>query len=359
MKIKLSSTQISSDLVDAFRQHIWLLLFGGGYIVTCTTIINRAGFSILDSNALASCAFLIMAIVTAFITGQAVWVITAIRPKHPVPILLGRLRSNLSWSRCVTALPVLLLLGPFAMAFTQMKSIIPILHPYDWDTTFAQLDAWLHFGTQPWQWLAPLLLNGPIVSIITVIYTGIWFLACFGTLTYAALDINRPQARMQFILSYFACWSIMGTFAAIIFSSVGPVYFQHFGTPSNLYQPLTEQLRLLDAQGWFTPVFAIDLVWNASQSKNIAMSGLGISAMPSLHVAMGCLIYLYARTFGPIARLISGAFFGMIFVGSVLLGWHYAIDSYAAIFGTVIIWKAAGWVSKMTLKARAPAISGI
>jgi hypothetical protein len=40
----------------------------------------------------------------------------------------------------------------------------------------------------------------------------------------------------------------------------------------------------------------------------------------------------------------------VIFIGSVHLGWHYAIDGYAGIAGTWLIWKFAGFV----LGPRAP-----
>jgi hypothetical protein len=34
----------------------------------------------------------------------------------------------------------------------------------------------------------------------------------------------------------------------------------------------------------------------------------------------------------------------VIFVGSIHLGWHYALDGYAAALGTWLIWKGCGWM---------------
>ena len=33
-----------------------------------------------------------------------------------------------------------------------------------------------------------------------------------------------------------------------------------------------------------------------------------------------------------------------IFIGSVHLGWHYAVDGYASIIGTIAIWKFSGYL---------------
>jgi hypothetical protein len=39
---------------------------------------------------------------------------------------------------------------------------------------------------------------------------------------------------------------------------------------------------------------------------------------------------------------IFGAFLLVILIGSVHLGWHYAIDGYVGIIGTLILWWACG-----------------
>jgi hypothetical protein len=41
-----------------------------------------------------------------------------------------------------------------------------------------------------------------------------------------------------------------------------------------------------------------------------------------------------------------GALLAVVLVGSVHLGWHYAVDSYAAIVVTVPIWLIAGWAAR-------------
>ncbi|MGH6961165.1 MAG: hypothetical protein ACREE7_11820, partial [Dongiaceae bacterium] len=42
----------------------------------------------------------------------------------------------------------------------------------------------------------------------------------------------------------------------------------------------------------------------------------------------------------------------IIQIGSVHLGWHYAIDGYAAAVGSLLIWLAVGWLLRRPLVER-------
>ena len=86
-----------------------------------------------------------------------------------------------------------------------------------------------------------------------------------------------------------------------------------------------------------------ELLWDTFKKGGIGF-GSGISAMPSLHVSM---VFLFALVAWKIARALGIAFTvfaGFIVIGSVHLGWHYAIDDYAAIIGTWLIWWAVCWL---------------
>ena len=43
--------------------------------------------------------------------------------------------------------------------------------------------------------------------------------------------------------------------------------------------------------------------------------------------------------------MLAMAFAAAIFVGSVHLGWHYAIDAYVSMIAVPAIWKFAGWAT--------------
>jgi hypothetical protein len=100
------------------------------------------------------------------------------------------------------------------------------------------------------------------------------------------------------------------------------------------------------------PIWALDtqqMLWRDYQHSRTGL-GSGISAMPSVHVATATLLALfgwqYSRPYGIALTL----FAVIIFIGSIHLGWHYAVDGYAAILGTLAIWWGVGrWQSWQAL----------
>ena len=68
--------------------------------------------------------------------------------------------------------------------------------------------------------------------------------------------------------------------------------------------------------------------------------------MPSLHVATSVLFILLARAWGQRWFLwFTVPFAGLILIGSIVLGWHYAVDGYAGGVLAVICWWFAGKVA--------------
>ena len=86
-----------------------------------------------------------------------------------------------------------------------------------------------------------------------------------------------------------------------------------------------------------------DMLWDGYQGGGGGF-GHGISAAPSLHVASTWLVARMLQAHGRRALAICGwAFFAVILLGSVHLGWHYAVDGYISIAGAWAVWRAVGW----------------
>ncbi|MEO7635481.1 MAG: phosphatase PAP2 family protein, partial [Sphingomicrobium sp.] len=71
----------------------------------------------------------------------------------------------------------------------------------------------------------------------------------------------------------------------------------------------------------------------------------GVSAMPSLHVAISVWIWLAARSLLPRAAPFALAYAMFMWVASVQLGWHYVSDGVAGALGIVALWWLAGKLS--------------
>lgn len=72
--------------------------------------------------------------------------------------------------------------------------------------------------------------------------------------------------------------------------------------------------------------------------------GSGISAFPSLHVAMAMLYTLYLWDVSRIMGGLASLFLLFILYFSVFTGFHYAIDGYASIVLLLVGWR---WLRKL------------
>jgi membrane-associated phospholipid phosphatase len=148
---------------------------------------------------------------------------------------------------------------------------------------------------------------------------------------------------MQYLLCTTLLWAVLGNFLGTILASGGPVYYGRLTGLPDPYAPLFQYLNA--AHGEFVN-FSRDIqekMWRFylvnGQGGEVAGA---VSAMPSLHVASSCSFYLLARTRSTwLGRLFFG-FLVLMLLGSVHLGWHYAIDGYVGIAGAIVIWWACG-----------------
>lgn len=336
-----------AQLRSMLRRHAWLLILSALYVIIGMAAIDVSGHPTELGVIEVAYAWLgsLFGLMLGLVIGNAVWTVAVLRPAFPLRVVTRRIRTQLDRRVLVETLPVVFVLGPVSIVFAELKSRIPALVPFHWDVDFARIDAWLHGGIHPWEWLAGPFLNGPVLTILTLLYAYGWHAIGFTVLAHACFIETSIRLRMRFLLSFFACWMLLGSVAAVAFSSAGPAYYALLHGPPGDFGPLLEQLRMLDRAGWLTPVPIIDLLWRAYQPPGVAPWGLGISAMPSLHVAISCLYFLYARHYGGVAAVLAAFYLGVTLVGSVISGWHYAVDGYAAILGTIAIWWLAGRVT--------------
>ncbi len=279
----------------------------------------------------------------AFFLGHILYWTIWRRPVRLIGSIVDDLRANyLTWDRLLPGALVLLTLPSFTSIFTAMKLLIPELRPFSWDPTFAVWDRALHGGSDPWRLIHPLLDQPWITTTINACY-HLWFFILIAVVFWQAFSLANPRLRMRFFLSFVLAWALIGTLAATLLSSAGPVYYERVTGDGAPFGPL---MAYLNAAAEVSPVWALDvqdMLW-ASYSAGKTELGGGISAMPSLHVAMAVLLVLLAASISRVLTWLFGAFALVTMIGSVHLGWHYAIDGYAAALMMWAIWSATKWL---------------
>ena len=275
--------------------------------------------------------------------GTTLYVMIVVRPEGSLYPALGRALFGTAFSADRLAnLFVPLVVGPlFFTTFGSFKRLIPLMNPYGWDTTLMHWDAWLHGGTQPWVLLQP-IVGTPLVSSGINFFYNMWLALMFGTFIWQACSLKRPALRMQYLVSFLLFWVVVGTVLATLLSSAGPCYYGRVTGLDDPYAPLMDYLRAADETAPIWSLKVQELLWDNYVSGG-TMLGSGISAMPSMHMAIATLMALLGWRINRWAGIGYTAFAAIILVGSVHLGWHYAIDGYVSILVGIAVWHATGW----------------
>ncbi|MDH3297058.1 MAG: phosphatase PAP2 family protein [Gemmatimonadota bacterium] len=223
--------------------------------------------------------------------------------------------------------------------FVRFKVAIPEVKPFSLDVLFMHIDRIVHFGVHPWIALQPLLGDPVVTQFIDLVYY-VWFPAVWITFIWQALHGSHDRLRSQYLLSFGLCWVLLGTVAATLLSSAGPIFFAEVTQATDPYEPLMAYLRSVNAETPLGTFRVREMLWNAY--VGLPSDGAGISAMPSLHISMVVLMMLLGFQVRRTLGIAFSVFAVLIFVGSIHLAWHYAIDAYVSVAGTILIWKLSG-----------------
>ncbi|MAH61651.1 MAG: hypothetical protein CMF42_05140 [Legionellales bacterium] len=193
-----------------------------------------------------------------------------------------------------------------------------------WDRLLQDFDIWV-FGAHPWQIVTSLLSEQSTVRFIRFLdLVYIYWFSIQWLAIYDAAFLAPSELRNKTLMNYIIIWFIGTETGGFIYSG-GPFFYAL--DPHNL-----SQANFLHQIHEVTPLFCYKaqlLLWD-----NFLVGGtnirLGISAFPSLHVAISYFIFLYCLDRQKF-RVISFIFFLVIWVGSSVLGWHYMADGFGAI----------------------------
>jgi hypothetical protein len=220
-----------------------------------------------------------------------------------------------------------------------LKMAIHLVVPFYLDNTLATADRVLFLGHDPWR-LTHALFGDPLsTAMIDRIYV-LWVpLVMVGVLL---ASVAKPRLRGHFFLSFVLCWALVGVAGAYGLSSAGPCFADRLGTESApWFAPLMVQLSTAHATHGVNAVFWQTVLWNSAVFGDYEFAR-GISAAPSMHNAV-CMLYVLAlRNSSAVWRVGAKLFAAIVWIGSVHLGWHYAVDGLIAWAMMVGIWAGVG-----------------
>jgi hypothetical protein len=223
-------------------------------------------------------------------------------------------------------------------------------------------DRMVHGGHDPWRLLQP-YMNPGFTSVLSFLY-NLWIFMVFATFLSQAWS-ETTLLRKRFLITFGLAWMLLGSGAATVLSSAGPCYFSRVErSVADPYAPLMDYLHSVSEK---RPVWSLDVqdaLWAAYVSSShgktdpaLKVPGWvramhedpsirdwmnGISAMPSMHVAMSVLFALVGWHVSRWVGVALTVYALAIEVGSVHLGWHYAVDGYISAVAVIILWLVVG-----------------
>lgn len=239
-----------------------------------------------------------------------------------------------------------LLFALLMASFNAFKQMVLPLAGFAFDPAFAAADRLLFLGHDPWQVTHAILPGAVATDIVDRSYHG-WFAPMsLGVIACAWLSTDSFELRTRYLLSYIAIWILLGSVLAFLLSAAGPCFYLEFAGPSPSFQALGEQLTAQqDALGHPISALTIQRGLLHVQSQSALAMGGGISAMPSVHNALAVLFALAGFGIHRVAGWAMTAFAAVIWIGSIHLGWHYAIDGIVAAALAIGIWRITGRIA--------------
>lgn len=236
------------------------------------------------------------------LAGMLLWRLR-VRPENPIEYLRQQ-----DWSQMLAfAAAMTLVWGQFT-ALTWMKAMIPHVTTMWADPMLASFEATL-LSDNAYRFLPT---PGPVIDYAY----ALWFPVL--TVSFAIAFFRLRERRDATFLAFFLTVGLLGVFGQYVLPSGGPIYFERLGFGKRFAGMEIPELAARTS----------DYLWIAYNNGSIGFAS-GISAFPSIHVATSAWIAIALR------HWLAYAFLAMIFIGSIMLGWHYAIDGVAGVLGAL------------------------
>lgn len=229
---------------------------------------------------------------------------------------------------------------------------------FPFDPMLASVDRMLFGGQDPWVLFHDLFGSVGFTVLVDRAYT-VWAILLMAFPVFWAAVVKDPVARGRLVACWLAVWVLIGGVAAWLLASAGPMFYPHLVGPDQSYAMLHDRvselgrLAALEGNKLATPIGHVALLNRYIQGNFVP--GFGISAMPSVHVAMATLFAIGGFVVHRWLGWVMAAYAVLIWIGSVYLGWHYATDGIVGATMTIGLWKLSGKLAESVEDRVSPA----
>jgi len=195
-----------------------------------------------------------------------------------------------------------------------IKLSVPLLHPQLFDSELWNVDRAIFFGHSPNIFFLDLFSTS--LRFFDWTYANV-FIASLNLAGIYFMSEPDDRIRIGFTNANTLMW-LAGAWLYLLVPSLGPAYrFPSVWLPLSGALGNTQQLQRILMNNYQHVLH--------NQSVNVL---LGVAAFPSLHVAFEMLVTLWMRGRW---RLLFAVITLLIFLGSIVTGWHYLIDAIAGL----------------------------
>ncbi len=215
------------------------------------------------------------------------------------------------------------------VAFRNLKSFVPFVHPERFDAALARIDRVLFFGNDPAVVLHDLMGTSWAAHFMSFIYI-LWIVLVPVSLV-AALVWSRSISGGSWLVTAVGVDWVLGVATYFLVPTVGPIYAR-----PGMFAALDHtDVSSLQALMWseYKEVLADPRATEAVQS---------IAAFASLHVGITVTVCVIAHWLGLKAwvRWSLWCFLFLTVLATIYLGWHYFADT----LGGVALGVAGAWI---------------
>lgn len=241
------------------------------------------------------------------------------------------LRRIRRWPWIFLSLRLLLASALVVHIYVWIKSMLPLLHRRLFDEIFWEIDRWLFFGVSPNVLSLYLFQQPAVLRAIDVSYGAVFAGSFLGALAIF-FTCRWDRLRIAFATGFSLLW-LAGAWLYLATPSLGPCYvFPEVWKP---FVPLLPASTFIQQALWenyqMVPMIGRGMIppeFNLNE---------GIAAFPSIHVGLQMFVALWVARLWRFMKLPAYVSVALVFVGSIVTGWHYFIDSAA---GLLLGWGA-------------------